>query len=49
MTALAVALRDEQYEIVALRLLLGLLLAMRETAPAAREELLALLAPELRP
>ena len=45
MTALAVALRDGQYEVAALRLLLGLLVAMRETAPAAREELLALLTP----
>ena len=44
MTALAAALRDEQYELAALRLLLGLLVAMRETAPAAREELLALVA-----
>ncbi len=49
MTAIAAALRDEQYEVVALRLLLGLLGAIRETAPAAREELLALLAPEPRP
>ncbi|MEI7924847.1 MAG: hypothetical protein WCI61_01475, partial [Chloroflexota bacterium] len=45
MTALAIALRDEQYEVAALRLLLGLLVAMHETAPAAREELLALLTP----
>ena len=45
MTAVAAALRDEQYEVAALRLLLGLLLAMHETAPAAREELIALLAP----
>jgi len=45
MTAVAIALRDEQYEVAALRLLLGLLVAMRDTAPAAREELLALLAP----
>jgi hypothetical protein len=45
MTALAAALRDEQYEVAALRLLLGVLIAMRDTAPAAREELLALLNP----
>lgn len=45
MTALAIALREEQYEVAALRLLLGLLVAMHETAPAAREELLALLTP----
>jgi len=42
---LGVALREEQYEVVALRLLLGLLVAMRETAPAAREALIAELAP----
>jgi hypothetical protein len=46
MTALATALRDEQYEVAALRLLLGLLVAMRESAPAAREELIALIAPD---
>lgn len=49
MTALAAALRDEQYELAALRLWLGLLVAMRESAPAAREELLALIAPERAP
>lgn len=43
MTAVAAALRDEQYELAALRLLLGLLVVMREAAPATREELLALL------
>lgn len=47
MTAVAAALREEQYELAALRLLLGLLVAMRETAPAAREELLALLSPDI--
>jgi hypothetical protein len=43
MTAVAAALRHEQYEVAALRLLLGVLVAMRDTAPAAREELIALL------
>ncbi len=33
MTALTVALRDEQYEIVTLRLMLRLMLTLRETAP----------------
>ncbi|MGE3857926.1 MAG: hypothetical protein AB7G21_13295 [Dehalococcoidia bacterium] len=42
---LSLAIRDEQYELVALRLLLGVLVAMREAAPAAREELIALLVP----
>jgi len=42
------ALRHEQYDLVALRLLLGLLVAMRETAPAAREALIAELTPGRR-
>ena len=46
MTAMQAALRQEQYELVALRLLLGMLVAIHDTAPAAREELIALLARE---
>ena len=48
MTALAAALDREQYEVAALRLFLGLLLAMHETAPAAREALIAELTPRAR-
>ena len=44
--ALQAAIRREQYELAALRLLLGLLVALHDSAPAAREELLALLARE---
>lgn len=44
-TPLGLALHDGQYELAALRLLLGVLVAMREAAPAAREELIALLTP----
>ena len=43
MTALAVALREERYELAALRLLLGLVAALEEAAPETREELIALL------
>ena len=43
MTATLAAVRQGQYELAALRLLLGLLTAMHEAAPAAREELLTLL------
>jgi hypothetical protein len=45
MTALATALAREQYEIAALRLLLGVVAALDALAPRAREELLALLTP----
>jgi hypothetical protein len=46
MTAVQAALRREQYELAALRLLLGMLVAIHDTAPAAREELIALLTRE---
>lgn len=46
--ALAGALREQRYEAAALRLLLGLLVAMREAAPDAREDLILLLAREPR-
>ena len=46
MSALAEALREERYEAAALRVLLGVLAALDEAAPAAREELIGLLAPE---
>lgn len=48
MSALAIALDHQQYEVAALRLLLGLLVAMHETAPAAREALIAELTPRAR-
>lgn len=48
MTPLATAIAREQYELAALRLLVGLLTVVRETAPAAREELIALIAPDRR-
>ena len=44
--SLAVALRDERYEAAALRLLLGVLVALHEAAPEARDELIALLSVE---
>ncbi len=43
MTALAAALREERYELAALRLLLGLVAALEEAAPETRVELIALL------
>jgi hypothetical protein len=43
MTALAAALREERYEAAALRLVLGVLCALDEAAPEARDELIALL------
>ncbi len=46
MTATRAALRDERYDLAALRLLLGVLTALHDTAPAAREALIALLAAE---
>ncbi len=46
MTATITAVRREEYDLAALRLLLGLLTAMRESAPTAREELIALLRAE---
>ena len=46
MTALAVALREERYELAALRLLLGLVAALEEAAPETRDELIALLSTE---
>ena len=45
MTALDAALRERRYEAAALRLVLGALRALDEAAPAAREELIALLSP----
>lgn len=48
MSALATAIARERYEEAALRLLLGLLVAMHETAPAAREALIAELTPRAR-
>ncbi len=46
MTALTMraALQAERYDLVALRLLYGLLVTLAETAPEAREELISLLA-----
>jgi len=46
MTATLTAVREGRYELAALRLLLGLLVTMHETVPAAREELVALLTTE---
>ncbi len=46
MSALATALREERYEVAALRLLLGLLAALDEAAPETRDELIALLSVE---
>ncbi len=43
--ALGAAIADGDHELAALRLLLGLLAAARDAAPAAREELLTLLDP----
>ncbi len=43
MSALALALREERYEVAALRLLLGVLAALAEAAPDTRDELIALL------
>lgn len=45
MTALTMraALQAERYDLVALRLLYGLLVTLAEAAPEAREELLSLL------
>ena len=37
------AVRQQQYELVALRLVLGVVNALEASAPAAREELVALL------
>ena len=45
---IALALREERYEVVALRLVLGVLCALEEAAPDARDELVALLSPERR-
>ena len=44
--SLAAALRDNRYEAAALRLLLGVLVALHEAAPEARDELIALLSVE---
>ena len=49
MSALDAALLERRYEAAALRLLLGLLRALDEAAPAAPEELIALLSPPSRP
>lgn len=46
MTALAAAVAREQYELAALRLLLGVVATLDRMAPPAREQLLALLTPE---
>jgi hypothetical protein len=43
MTALTTAIEREQYDLVALRLLLGVAAAIEQAAPSAREELVALL------
>ncbi len=46
MNALATAIERQQYELAALRLLLGVVAAIEQSSPSAREELLALLSLE---
>ena len=48
MSALQAALRRDDYELAALRLLAGLVAALDEAAPATREELIALLSTDPR-
>lgn len=43
MTTVTAAIRREQYELAALRLLIGLLETLERQAPAARDELISLL------
>ena len=43
MTSIATAIRREQYELAALRLLIGLLETLQQQAPATRDELISLL------
>jgi hypothetical protein len=43
MTAFSTAVQRKQYELAALRLLLGVVTALEESAPATREELITLL------
>jgi hypothetical protein len=42
-TTFSMAVEREQYELAALRLLLGVVVALEESAPATREELITLL------
>ncbi len=48
MTTFSAALARREYELAALRLLLGVLDAIEEAAPSTREELIALLTVERR-
>lgn len=48
MTAFSAAMARKEYELAALRLLLGVLETIEEAAPATREELIALLTVERR-
>ncbi len=48
MTSVAAAIRREQYELAALRLLIGLIETLEEQAPATRDQLVSLLAIENR-
>jgi hypothetical protein len=45
-TPFSAAIGRQQYEVAALRLLLGVVAAIDETAPATRDELITLLMPE---
>lgn len=48
MTSFSTAVERKQYELAALRLLLGVVTAIEEQAPATREELITLLTVERR-
>jgi hypothetical protein len=48
MTTFTAAVERKQYELAALRLLLGVVAALDETAPATREELITLLTVDRR-
>ena len=48
MTPFSAAIERRQYELAALRLMLGVIVALEESAPATREELITLLTVERR-